>query len=49
MMFLGLENIKVCLHEDEVNGKKKNLVKIKVVILLPYNPAMHSLVFTQRS
>lgn len=46
MIFLGLENIiKVYFYEDKVNNKKKN-VKIKVVILLPYDPAIHSLVLT---
>ena len=46
MIFLGLENIiKVYLHEDKViSEKKKKLVKIKVVILLSYDPAIHSLV-----
>ena len=45
MIFLGLENIiKVYLHEDKVISGKKKLVKIKVVILLSYDPAIHSLV-----
>jgi len=47
MIFLGLENIiKVYFHEDKENSKKKKLLKIKVVILLPYDPAIHSLVLT---
>ena len=47
MIFLGIENIiKVYFYEDKVNNKKKKNVKIKVVILLPYDPAIHSLVLT---